>query len=565
MAEINVLNEMVINKIAAGEVVERPASVVKELIENSFDAGCDMINIELGGNGTDLIIVEDNGKGILKEDLPLVLERHTTSKIKDEGDLFEISTLGFRGEAIAAIASISKMRIESRRKGSEIGYYIEAEGGRKGDIFPIGRSEGTRVVVEDLFFNTPARAKFLKSPQTEISHIISLVESYALSRYDTRISLISNGVNVLSLMRSKDYRERFFDLFEEFSPSEFRDVCYKIADIEINGIISEPSKNLSSPRYIFTSVNSRIVKDKLIMSSILKSYEDKIEKGRYPIIFLSIKLPFEDVDVNVHPTKREIKFKNPNFIYNALFEAISNSFSPPKIFVEKAFEPYTEKKPSSVNFVKEGGNLFYEKLNSEITPTQSVTLVRESKYKVIGIFRRGFILLESEDGLSIVDQHTLHERIRYEQFKKFIEQKGERKQFFMTRNYFVPRNLVPRISEIAEILSSQGFEAEVLSDEAIGIRSYPSFLEEKEIDKIVEEFISDGANILKTPKEKLKDVLVMRSCRGSVMVGEDISLEKAQYLIDLIFTMNAPLTCPHGRPVIFTLKTKEILARFGRK
>ncbi len=565
MTEINILSDLLINKIAAGEVVERPASVVKELIENSVDANSKRINIEVKGGGREIIVVEDDGIGILKDDIPLALMRHTTSKIKDERDLEAISTLGFRGEAISAIASISKIRIESRRRGEDKGYAIECEGGKAGEIFPVGMKEGTRVIVKDLFYNTPVRAKFLKSTQTELSHIISLVESYSLSRIDTYFSLSSNGAHILEVSPSKSYKERFFDIFEEFDKKDFRDVYFEKGDLIVSGIVREPDKNLSTSRYIFTTVNGRFVKDRLLNSAILRSFEEKIPKGRYPVVFINLSLPFKEVDVNIHPMKKEVKFRNPNFVYDSTVKAISNSFlEKESVFIEERSESKTFKF-NQPPLIKESEPLFEIK-SKELNefPAQK-ELVRPSRYRVIGIFKRGFILLESDEGLSIVDQHTLHERIRFEQFKRFIEKNGERMQFLETRNFFVPRNLLPRIEELCEILTTQGFDSEILSDGAIGVRSAPPFLDEREIDKLIEEFIANGDEVLRTPKEKLKEVLMMRSCRGAVMLGEEISVEKAQYLIDLLFSMNAPLTCPHGRPVIFTIKLKEIMAKFGRK
>ncbi len=566
MAEINILSDPLINKIAAGEVVERPASVVKELIENSVDADSKKINIEIKGGGRELIIVEDDGIGILKEDIPLALMRHTTSKIKEEKDLEAISTLGFRGEAISAIASISKMRIESRRRGEDKGYAIECEGGKTGDVFPVGMKEGTRVIVKDLFYNTPVRAKFLKSPQTELSHIISVVESYCLSQIDSYFSLTSNGASILEVSPSKSHKERFFDIFEEFEEKDFRDVYLQINDLEVSGIVREPDKSLSTSRYLFTVVNGRFVKDRLINSAILRSFEEKIPKGRYPVVFINLSLPFEEVDVNIHPTKKEVKFRNPNFVYDRVLKAISNSFLEKEfVFIEDKIESKTFKS-NQTPLIKESEPIFEIKREELYEIPAQKEFINPSRYRVIGIFKRGFILLESDEGLSIVDQHTLHERIRFEQFKKFIEKRGERKQFLETRNFFVPRNLLPRIEELCQILSFQGFDSDILSDGAIGVRSAPPFLDEWEIDKLIEEFIANGDEVLRTtPQEKLKEVLMMRSCRGAVMLGEEISIEKAQYLIDLLFSMNAPLTCPHGRPVIFTMKVKEIMTKFGRK
>lgn len=567
MAEINVLTDIVINKISAGEVVERPASVVKELIENSIDAGADKISVEIEEAGRKLILVEDNGKGIEKEDLPLALTRYATSKIKYETDLSSISTLGFRGEALAAICAVSKVRIESRRGNSPHGYAIEAEGQKIGNIFPIGIKEGTRVRVENLFYNTPVRSKFLKSDPVEMSHIISLLESYCITKPQISFSLKSNGSTIIEVSPTQSGRERFFDLFPEFNKTDFRDVKNELYFLSIEGIVGEPFKNFSTLRYIFTAVNGRFVKDKLINSAILKSYEETIPKGRYPIVFLSLHLPYEEVDVNVHPTKKEIKFRQQNLVYDFIKKSVFKSFHP----TEAVFFPSVDKtKPENQStiekysgVVKEPPALFNS--GSKCIVPLSSTPPPPSSHKVIAVWRKGFIILDSPNGISIVDQHTLHERIRFEEFRHFIERKGERKQFLEPRCYAVPRNLRTRIEELCAILIEQGFEAESFSEDTIGIRSYPAFLEESEIDPLLEEFISEGGDILKTPKELHKSVLVMRSCRGAVMLGEDLSIDKAQYLVDKLFSLNVPLTCPHGRPIIYTIREEEILARFHRR
>lgn len=567
MAEINVLSDIVINKISAGEVVERPASVVKELIENSIDAEADKISIEVEEAGRKLILVEDNGKGIAKEDLPLALTRYATSKIKDESDLNSIATLGFRGEALAAICAVSKVKVESRRRNSPFGFAIEAEGGKEGEIYPVGAKVGTRVSVRELFYNTPARSKFLKSDPVELSHIISLVESYCITKPQISFSLKSNGSTVIEVSPAQSGRERFFDLFPEFNQTDFREVKNSLSSLSIEGIAGEPSKNFSSFRYIFTSVNGRFVKDKLINSAILKSYEETIPKGRYPIVFLSLSLPCDEVDVNVHPTKKEIKFRQQNLVYDFIQKSVFKAFHPsqPVFFSsmdkEKSAEQFFKEK--TFGSVKESPSLF--KSGFEATTPISSKVPPPSSHKVLAVWRKGFIILDSPGGISIADQHTLHERIRFEEFRHFIESKGEKKQFLETRCYAVPRNLRSRIDELSQILNEQGFEAEAVSENAIGVRSYPAFLEEREIDPLLEEFISEGGEILKTPKELHKSVLVMRSCRGAVMLGDELSVEKAQYLIDKLFSLNAPLTCPHGRPIIYTIREDEILSRFHRR
>ncbi|HNQ78225.1 MAG TPA: DNA mismatch repair endonuclease MutL [Acidobacteriota bacterium] len=563
MADIRVLEDRVVNKIAAGEVVERPASIVKELIENSLDAGATRISVTAEAGGKKKIVVEDNGGGMLREDLPLSLLRHATSKISGEKDLDSIASLGFRGEALAAISSVGRTRIESRRKGFREGFAMICEGGKTGDVFPVGATEGTRITVGDLFFNTPAREKFLKSDATELTHIITLVESYSLARPEVAFSLRSSGAVIIDLAPASNAKERFFDLFPELDRNDFHDVNFSRDGLSVSGFIADPSKNLSTTRYIFTIVNGRLVRDKLIQGSIFRAYEETMPRGRFPLVFLDISINPSEIDVNVHPAKREIRFRRPGPVSDLITGELRKVLHPGE---RQAYRP-TEIQPSqsgpAPSFIREPLPLIQGE--SPATDAPRFTPAPPSDFRVLAIWRKGFLLLDGPQGLSIVDQHTLHERIRFEQFRKFIDSKGPARQFLEPRGYAVPRALVPRISELAETLSSQGFEAEVMGESSIAVRSAPAFLEESEIDPLVEEFISEGREVLKTHKEILKSVLVMRSCRGSVMMGEPLSVEKAQYLIDLLVSMKAPLTCPHGRPIMFTLKSEEILARFGRR
>jgi len=568
MAEIRVLEDSVINRIAAGEVVERPVSIVKELLENSLDAGAGRVSVTAEEGGRRRIIVEDDGKGISREDLPLSLLRHATSKIGDERDLVSVATLGFRGEALAAISSVSRTRIESRRRGSSEGFAIISEGGKAGEVFPVGAAEGTRITVEDLFFNTPARSKFLKSDATELTHIITLVESYSLARPEVAFSLKSSGASIIELTPSGGSKERFFDLFPELDRNDFLEVERESAGVSIKGFVGVPSKNLSTTRYIFTIVNGRLVRDKLVQGAIFRAYEDTMPRGRFPLAFLSISLPPEEIDVNVHPAKREIRFRKPGPVSELITGTLRGALHPMEAQLPSAsFVPGASAERGSKgtfpSSIREPAPLFPLAGTEGSAPSPGSP--PPSDHRVIAIWRNGFIILDGPQGLSIMDQHTLHERIRFEQFRKFLDAPGPRKVFLEPRAYAVPRALIPRIEELASTLSEQGFEAEVIGESSIAVRSAPSFLEENEIDPLVEEFITEGREVLKTHRELLKSVLIMRSCRGSVMLNDQLSVEKAQYLVDLLFSTRAPLTCPHGRPIMFTLKSEEILLRFGRR
>lgn len=561
--EIKILNDNVVNKIAAGEVIERPSSVVKELVENSIDAHAYRISVYVERGGKSLIRVEDNGVGISKDDLPLAVMRYATSKISDEKDLERIKTLGFRGEALAAISSVSSLTIESKKRGVSEGYGIKVVGGKIEKEYPVGLPEGTRVIVESLFFNTPVRLKFMKSEQIELSHIISLVESYALSSEKLSFTLYSDGMKILETSRISDKRERFFELFPEYSEEDFIVVEKEIGKNKFWALTSFPQKNLSTMNRIFIFVNGRFVKDRMIIGAILNGYQEMIESKRFPIGLYFLDVPCEDVDVNVHPTKREIKFRRPQTIFELISSGISEKL---KNEAKKTFYFEVKEIPGSSevkNFVEVSENLSLYNFDVKKSEVLKEAL-KPSPYRVIAIWRRKLLICDSPDGITFVDQHTLSERLRYEDFRKFLKNRGEQNRFLEVRTYSVPRNLRNRIEDLCKILNEHGFEAEAVSENAIGVRSAPLFVKENEIDPIIEEFLINGGEILKSYSDFKKEVMVLRACRGAVMFDDELTIEKAQYLLDRFSTEGYPLTCPHGRPIFYNLKEKELLSKFQR-
>ena len=332
MGNIRVLPDNLVNQIAAGEVIERPASVVKELVENALDAGASRIRVELRSGGRESLLVEDDGAGMDGDDLLMALERHATSKLRSEQDLFAIATLGFRGEALPSIGSVSRLTLSSRPAGEATGTRVTVEGGHFGPVQPCGLAGGTRVEVRDLFYNVPARRKFLRAPATELTHVVTLLEHYALARPEVAFTLVHDGRTLMELAPAQDRWERFFELFPEIPREDMIPMEHAGPRVTLRGLAGKPERNLGSPRYQFTLVNGRFVRDRVLQHAISQAYEDTHPRGRYPIVLLALVLPLDRVDVNVHPTKREVRFVDSQEIHNAVASALRGAIAPGQDF-----------------------------------------------------------------------------------------------------------------------------------------------------------------------------------------------------------------------------------------
>jgi DNA mismatch repair protein MutL len=565
-----VLSDHLVNQIAAGEVVERPASVVKELLENALDAGASRISVEVEAGGRTRILVEDDGSGLSREELPLAVQRHATSKLSRAEDLTAIATLGFRGEALPSIASVSRLVLSSREQGASEGWRLAVEGGAAGALEPCGLSQGTRVEVLDLFSNVPARRKFMRAPPTELTHVITLMEHYALARPDVAFSLKADGREVLGLPPAASREERFFELFPELPREDFFPFRVEAPGAAVAGMAGKPDRNFSSPRYQFTLVNGRFVRDKLLQHALMEAYADTHPRGRYPVVLLSLAVPFHRVDVNVHPAKRELRFADAQAVHRAVVTALLQAIAPGK--PARAGQPGQAAGPPAAAGVSEAAGVFSipgPPGSAPPAPACGPALPPSSPppapLRALAQWRSSFILCDSPEGLAVVDQHVLHERLRFEQLRRFLERSGPRQPFLLPLSATLPRAVAHRAEEFAGLLTAQGFEAEPMGEGAVVVRSAPAFLSLGEAQRLVEEAVTGAGEVLRTPKDRWKEVLVMRSCRGSVMLNDPLSLEKMQYLLDSLFALGCPLTCPHGRPIVFTLREADLLAKFDRR
>lgn len=601
MSVIHLLPDSLINKIAAGEVVERPASVVKELLENAIDAGAKNIIIEVTDGGKKSILVRDDGSGIEGEDLLMAVSRHATSKIHTTDDLFAIQTLGFRGEALASIASISKLTLTSRATLASSANEIQIEGGKiiaeKVSPHPIG----TTVLVKYLFYQTPARLKFLKSAETESTHIVDHVYRVALANPNRAIRLFHNGNKMVSTESSTDGNKKIADLFG----ADVAKSCFKIVErtgcgaIAVSGYLGHPQISRSHQRHIYFFVNGRAVKDKIMTHAVMEAHRDALMRGRYPFVVLNLTVPSEMVDVNVHPTKAEVRFSNSSLIHQAVTEAVRKTLESKPW--EKGESPVTlrqdslrttggqagyglfktglkeEEEMSSYDINQKIAEVIYsapDQLPLDSQPKAGFTTTPFSRLNVIGQLMGTYLLCEAhienaDKRFVLIDQHAAHERIGFEKLLKQYEQGN-----LSTQSLLVPEtfDLKPSEAEILkkylEELQSFGFEIEFFGGCTFVLKGVPAWIDRKGVIKdmmldLIGDVLEKGK--LTSLKDSLHAVLASVSCHGAIRANHHLNLEEMRGLISELTQYPTITTCPHGRPVAIEISSGELERWFKRK
>ena len=582
MGRIVQLSKNVINQIAAGEVIERPFSVVKELVENSVDAGATRISIEIS-NECRNIRVADNGSGIHPDDILLAFSKHATSKIETGEDLYSVKTLGFRGEALASIISISKLTCVTRTKDFDMGFKVECENSEVKQS-KTGCAVGTIMEIKDLFYNLPARLKFLKSPKTEFSYINELIQSLALIHTHVSFELKNNGKTVIKTTGQNDTKTVVKEVFSEEVAKNLKEVLKtdKLSDFKISGYVSTPDYTRSSKKDYYMYVNSRAVKCPVFQKSIDTVYKNLIGIGKYPFIILNLELPPEDVDVNVHPTKKEVRYKNTNQVFNFIYSAIDDALTRT---IEKP-EPKIVSKPQEQDeeiYVEEGATLssIFEapkpvlelvkpepkKTVSNFMPKQSAPIQTQfvetnqiqEEENIIGQYKKTYILIEHEYGLEIVDQHIAEERYIYEQLKK---SKNIDCQLLFISDVL---EISPTDKEILETnkdkLLKFGYEIDFISDHEVIFRKVPQLLSKvtpKEILADILEHISGNIDNIE------EQILITTSCKAAVKANTYLNHFQMQEIIKNWRGCEKPYTCPHGRPISHLIEHKDIAKFFER-
>ena len=674
MSKIRVLPDHVSNQIAAGEVVERPASVAKELVENSIDAGATRITIEIEGGGRRLLKVSDDGEGMVRDDAVLAFERHATSKIRSSDDLALIATLGFRGEALASIASVAKVELTTQTAEAAAATRVTIDGGKMRDVKDAAHPRGTTLTIRDLFFNVPARRKFLRSEATETFHLTNLVTHYALAHPEIAFSFINNGREVLHATAASDLKERAYQVFGQ----DFLDNLLEVDGghpqvARVSGYISAPRDRRTSRDSQYRFVNRRFVRDRLIGRALSEGYRSVLPHGVYPAALLFIDTPLEEVDVNVHPAKTEVRFRRAAAVADAVRESVRDalagagfvreerepetrglgerdtggrgdavsasasaavggadftpvrpptnevSFVPAPIensdfdlrpdyqppsqskidfaslmsSVEEALEEDTETEGRGDTETPRNDNADVgsvlpasprpsvsaslpppvsasplpplnsaEKFAREVTPESLSANIRP-----LGQLEESFIIATDDEGLLLIDQHVAHERVLFDKYRTLeAERRSESQQLLVPETFDLTPAQAAVYDQLAPELENYGFELMRLSGRTVAIKATPADLPPSEARNMLAELLDTVDSEKKnTARETLRDeIAASLACHAAIKVNMPLAPEKMRWLIDRLLQTSSPTTCPHGRPVILRLKTRDILKGFHR-
>jgi len=605
LARINLLNEETSNKIAAGEVVERPASVVKELVENSIDAGASVISIEIEEGGQKLIKISDDGSGINPLDIELAFMPHATSKISSIEDIYAINTLGFRGEALPSISAVSKTTLKSRISGNEFGKEISINGGAKEYVKEVGASIGTTIEVRDIFNNVPARQKFLKSTQREASLITDIVSRLALANSKISFKLINNGKKVLTTYST----ENLYDTIRTIYGKTIGDNIIKFekhTDIaSVYGYVGNAEISRGSRNNQSVFVNNRYIKNKLIATAVETAVKSFIMINKYPFFVLFLEIFPEFIDVNVHPTKAEVKFENDREIFKLVFdtvheairESLKNNF---EMELEKPIDADVNDTPNkretvqipldlktleektialnlnntgiSKDFIVNEKNIEAKDYTAPAQGTTERITIEDEKVpkfpalRIIGQFHSTYILAEAAEDFYIIDQHAAHEKILFEKYTKSIKQGEVTAQILLTPVVIelTPEDFIYYV-ENKDIFKVAGFDIEVFGDNTITIREVPNFLGKPEMRSLFTEILDNLKNLGSGNTHEVKyNRIATLACKAAIKANDTLNIEEMKVLIDTLRFIEDPFNCPHGRPTIVKTSLYDMEKKFKR-
>jgi len=593
MPSIHILPEILSNKIAAGEVVERPASVVKELMENALDAGSDRILIEVEQGGKSLIRVSDNGCGMGKDDALLSIERYATSKIRNDQDLFAIRSLGFRGEALPSIASVSRFEIISRAKDADVGTEIRITGGKIRSVKETGAPPGTLISVRQLFFNTPARRKFLKTVNTEMGHIADVVARMAMAYPGVQFRLNHNGKIVKNWPKVMDPIDRIADVLGRETKTALLPVESSLENITVSGWVASPNLFRTTAKGIFTYVNGRFIRDRTLRSALFKGYAGRLVKGQFPIAVLFLDVPADRVDVNVHPAKQEIRFAEPAKVHQLTSQAAATVLQQldgpawgSQTMHQQVAEPretYTPDatgeriRPSQATSplatsdaptpVESADPRTEEVIRSRPSQTDLWQKGRFADLRVIGQFQNTYIVCETLGRLVLIDQHAAHERIYFEQL-----QQGRKTDGPTSQKLLVPETLelgfkeADVLKKLAPELAAIGLEVEPFGGNTFVIKSVPEMLAGKEVAPLVLEIAEKAVEIGVSGDidTAVQESLMLTACHSVIRANQPLSDVEIKQLLRQLDQCENPAHCPHGRPTFVEWTTAELEKLFKR-
>jgi len=582
---IRILPPEVADKIAAGEVVERPASVVKELIENSLDAGATAIRVEIREGGRRLIRVSDNGCGMPAAEAPLALQRHATSKLRSADDLEHLTTLGFRGEALAAIAAVSRLTLVTRSAAEPTGIELRVEGGTLLGSRPIGAPPGTMLTVEGLFWNVPARLKFLRSDATEAGHIGHVVTRYALAFPEVRFSYINEGRPVFQSPGNGDRQQVLLKLLDAESTRQMLPIIAEpdplFPTIGVEGFIGAPSLHRANRGSIELFVNRRLIQDRNLAFAVIQAYHTLLPNDRFPIALVFITLPPEEVDVNVHPTKAEVRFRQASLVFRAVQRAVHRTL------VETA--------PVVTGLVPSAGSREEQIAPHEVYPTpltmtlpataaaamplaaipeapvrpgpeKAATAAGLPPLRAIGQVAATYLVAEGPGGLYLIDQHAAHERILYELILAAPQQPITRQQLLEPIPIEIGTRLAGLIAEHLETLRQSGFDLEPFGNGAYLLRAVPAFLGRQDPRQVLSDVAESLAGEVDAVAQDREQALIRVICkRLAIKAGQVLSLREQTELLRQLELCQNPRTCPHGRPTVLHLSAAQLERQFGRE
>ena len=651
MGRIRVLPDQVANKIAAGEVVERPASVVKELLENALDAGSTDLRVEIESGGRRLIRIVDDGCGMLRDDAMLAFERHATSKLRDVKDLLSIATLGFRGEALPSIASVSRLVLETRSREETTGTRVEIAGGKMLHCDEVAQAPGTSVTVRDLFFNVPARKKFLRSEPTELAHIASLVTHYSLAHPDKTFRLTSGASELLAVTPVATMRERVFQVFgsqtlEELvelgtlerqlvlpppyvPPSEaiakFRREPEEPSSktFRLTGFVSRPQVQKGNRNSIFIFVNGRLIRDRLLLHAISSAYHNLMPPAAYPFALLFLECDCDEVDVNVHPSKTEVRFRHQSFVHDFVRDTIRErlietrpapAFSPAASAQPAARMPYSEfsqmleneappadslapapeAEPSLPAFALRPAPAPAPRLDfggpaitlapetaparlrvpethgcfpPDALPVSDNTLGSLSDLRPLGQIHESFIIAAGRDGLWIIDQHVAHERILFERvLKQRAAGNVETQRLLMPLVVQLTPGQQIEYARIADELNATGFETEPFGNRTIAVKAAPAAIGPADLEKVLTEILETAEAELRgvSLEDLRRSIAASIACQAAIKINTRLDQAKMEWILRALAATDCPMSCPHGRPIALQYSTREILKAFHR-
>ena len=585
------------NRIAAGEVIERPAAVVKELVENAIDAGASEITVEAEDGGRALIRVIDNGGGISPDELPLAFASHATSKLVDDEDLFRITTMGFRGEALASIGAVSQARILSRTPGSDAAYEIFNRGGVIATVQAAAGNVGTTVEVRNLFYNTPARRKFIKGTSTEFGHVSEMILRLALPHPSISFKLLHNGRLSLDLPATTE-QERLLAAW----PDEFREQQLPLnahdAEVRLRGIIGLPELARPTAKYQYLYLNGRTVRDRFIQHAVREAYRGLTEPGRHPAAILLLEIPPQDVDVNVHPTKTEVRFRDSGRIHGLVLSAVrevllgndlspvavpmSNDDSLPRLDMRQKLAAFFRQIPSEpeVQVAPVAAAASFMPRPDPIerhSPPVSAEALRaafpaadgapSAKPQAAIQLHNSYLVAQSDDGLVIIDQHALHERIMYEELLGRL-QRGplESQRLLIPHPVNVSETQAALLEQIQPLLARLAIEVTPFGPGVVAVHSFPSFLEKLDPGVFLRELLERGEQELLDlhEEELLHEVLDMMACKAAVKAGDPLSAAEIEALLARRELVERSSNCPHGRPTTLRLSLRDLEKQFKR-